>query len=290
MHAAAAHIVDGTPLASMLVQHRACPSLQVAPRTTPRSQRSDVVASEHEHEHEEASQHAILVHGLEKYGSQLQDWTTRDELEKKLDAVVEDVGFLQYVAYLQQLSSPQLDGEGPEAFVAAYRRFVGRDTPKVREFCWLAFEGCRALSRLRQSTEHVRLPTGPTSLPERLGDISTPVDYTEAILAGLRACACDLALVQAFDPNTTRTTLVEGKVDILLDVAIENQRAWLRLVAGLPAAEVPKHIVPLDERIDWDNLVDSWNMLHDQVARFERAARESPDGVCYPLRDARIPD
>lgn len=58
MHAS--QIFDGAPLTQMLMKHRRCPLRVVRPPDPP----PRVVATV---DHEDASQHALLVHGLEKW-------------------------------------------------------------------------------------------------------------------------------------------------------------------------------------------------------------------------------
>lgn len=278
---AAATIVDGNPVARNLVRHRHCPSMRlVSAAPSP----GEPEAPPHQESAEETSQHALLTHGVADYGTQLLQCGSRDELEEKLDELVSDSAFLHYMTYLQEKSQREVAGLGGKVFKDVYTGLThGRCPAKTQELAELAFLGCRAIAC---SSPFMRMPKcRHASMSERLDDLTTPVEYTIAILSGMRASACELALIAGWTGDSS--SLSDEQLADILDVALRNQRDWLRLVAGLPHAEIQESIVPHDARIEWDALVDRWNTLCDQVARYERAASESRDGAVYPFANSR---
>ncbi|MCY1000183.1 hypothetical protein OWM54_23880 [Myxococcus sp. MISCRS1] len=226
------------------------------------------------------------------YGPYLLEATDRKDLQSRVDILIEDRRFHDDILLFvnQLLDSNLLDD---------FTTLLTVETKEVPD--WTSALGLAAQPSLYKAhlclqeivlcmsdiakQQEIAIATGlPTSFSEDydplafLSDTATPVPIAQALLSMFRVNALQTAV---------GTVLIQPRnIEPWLGLAIaeslaENSRSMLALFAAITGADLPISILPPEERLDIQQLVQQGHALRDAYEQFHADAERSGESV-YP--------
>jgi hypothetical protein len=176
-----------------------------------------------------------------------------EELDWLIGAAVEDARFARFLrelgSHLPEIVAIQYSDETREAFLKALD-FCSEDIV-VRAFELSAVLRDTLSGLMEHATatgERVQLPEDPLGF---LTDPDVHSEVMEGLFGALTATACQLALVRLAQRNRVlRWFGWRGRGNAIATRWVRGLEAYLRLLASIPGASVPLHVVPSDERLD----------------------------------------
>lgn len=229
--------------------------------------------------------HSIVLHGASSFGTSLLKAKTLPKLQERLDDLSGAREFIQYHEYLCTAAAAHPETLNETKLVKSLEDMVGdlSDEYPIRELAHLLRISEDAICRVLQNgLREPKLP--PMRLAQLMEHLATPSQYVTAMRGALRSAAAQLALVEVkYRDRSTPAWAVRA----LLKAACEGIREHLRLVAGMPGAQVPVDIVPRSERLDWTKLVERWEVLLAGVERIRLDAASSKKAVYFPVDPER---
>lgn len=235
----------------------------------------------------------FILNGVHYFGGMLLGVSSEDELEFILSEFSGAEEFVEFHAHLTRLAlrHSQVDQGGGEKLQARLTAlFAGIDECGLIAECLrvLQLEERAAPAVLRQILAGtVRMPAGIASgsLYELLESISTPHEYVAAVRGAIRSNAAQLGLMEAEMRKEQGEEVPVWLLLALLSAVNEGNRAHLRLLAGMPGSDLSDADVPAVDRLDWDALVDRWELLARKLDAMHADAAASGRPVYFPLGD-----
>ncbi|WP_426744361.1 hypothetical protein VZQ01_22270 [Myxococcus faecalis] len=242
-----------------------------------------------------ANQRAVMEKVLARfqlYGPYLLEATNREDLQARVDTLLEDPRFhddLRLFAKLMAAAEIEdyaaLLAQGPKKSAPDWIQALG---PAAASALYRTRTYTMEMARCVSVLKHRQRATLATNLPSAsepskdplafLSDAGTPVPVARALLAGTRVNALQTALGAAI--------LHRKSVEPWLGLAIaeslaENSRCFLALLAALTGTELPASILPPEEQLDIRQMVQQGHSLRDAYEHFHADAERSGEPV-YP--------
>ncbi|MFP2925625.1 hypothetical protein ACLESO_10475 [Pyxidicoccus sp. 3LG] len=226
----------------------------------------------------------------EKYGPYLLEAQDREDLQARIDAVIEDPGFHQDFQRLQSLMKL-------ERFIELTQDLATSDdtsnsglaqalgpaaVPALRRIDRLMGELGRCTSiLLKGATPAAALPATAATTSDPLaflGNPAIPVPVARVMLSAHRSNALSLA-IGALRFSQKRAERWLGLA--IAELFEQEARTSLALGAALVGIEVPTSILPPDERLELQSLIHQSQSVQAAYARFNTDAERSGEPV-YP--------
>lgn len=228
----------------------------------------------------------------ERYGEYLLEAGDREDLQARVDAVLEDPQFHQDHQRLNPPLTPAHFAEvargaegGRDMRDSEWARALGpASIPSMRKLdaCMMEIGRCLGIMLAqRGATLTAQMPPELATAHDPLAFLSNPsvpVPLARALLSGFRSNA----LLSAVCAVRFGQKSLEGWLGLALaETLAKEMRGTLALVAAATGTEVPVDILPLDERLDMLWLFQSSQSVQQGYLRFNADAERSGEPV-YP--------
>ncbi len=223
----------------------------------------------------------------EKYGTYLLEAEDREELQARVDAVLEDPQFYedcQRVSApldLAQLSQRLQDTADQDIAAPPMARVLGPAAiPALRRVDSYLMELSRLVSTFfKGATPATEMPASLMTAEEPLAFLSdprVPVPLARALLSSWRFTALMLAIGAA---RFNQLSLERWLGLAIAELLAEQTPGPLAVLAAATGTEVPVSLLPPEQRLDFQALQQSTESVLKAYARFNAAAERSGEPV-----------
>ncbi len=238
----------------------------------------------------------LLDYAASKLGDQVLGATDLDDLDDRLDALLDDPDVFHWNALVTRLAVASLRRAPIEAdvFTHAFEPVVGATPSRVLANAaplldaWLRAQR-DGLMQIDAATATAATLAVEAMGPALLTSPSVPAEVAASMSGAFRAGLVTLALVRAFD---AATALAPWLALALVERLVAGAREHLRLLAAFPGTTVSADVLPLAERLDLARISERHTRARAQAERtYEDArARIARDAirVLVEEHDARV--